>query len=243
MGWGFRRSVKFGPFRLNFSKGGVGASVGVPGNRLTFRADGRVQHTAGLPGTGLRWTETLGGAVSQPRRFAQGLPYHPGRPLVAKPLGLVAWYGLAFLALCVVMACLAAATPSPTTSSTRGASPPAASALLPLLPLAAMIAPIVLYLRGRSRAKERNEAALESYLQTLVGAYGEEVARMMVLGDPWQGATREMIQIMYGPPNDTSTHVHKTMTRETWKYVPLDARRFALRVEFENGACVGWQTA
>jgi hypothetical protein len=73
--------------------------------------------------------------------------------------------------------------------------------------------------------------------------YGEEVAMLMVRGDPWQGATREIAQIMFGRPDDVSTRVHKQTTAEVWKYVPLDARRYALRVEFENGVCVGWQTA
>ena len=41
-------------------------------------------------------------------------------------------------------------------------------------------------------------------------------------------------------PNDVSTKVHKTKTSDTWKYVPLDAKeRYALRIEFENGVCVG----
>jgi hypothetical protein len=48
---------------------------------------------------------------------------------------------------------------------------------------------------------------------------------------------------VYGRPDDVSTHVFKDTTRETWKYVPLDARRYALRIDFENGVCVGWKTA
>ena len=31
-------------------------------------------------------------------------------------------------------------------------------------------------------------------------------------------------------------------TRESWKYVPLDARRYALRVDFENGRCAVFGT-
>lgn len=33
MGFSFRRSSSFGPFRLNFSKSAIGASVGVKGAR------------------------------------------------------------------------------------------------------------------------------------------------------------------------------------------------------------------
>jgi len=35
MGWFFRRSAKFGPFRLNFSKSGIGVSAGIRGARIS----------------------------------------------------------------------------------------------------------------------------------------------------------------------------------------------------------------
>lgn len=35
MGWSYRRSVRFGPFRLNFSKSGIGVSAGVRGARAS----------------------------------------------------------------------------------------------------------------------------------------------------------------------------------------------------------------
>ncbi len=35
MGWGFRKSVKFGPMRVNFSKSGIGVSAGVKGARVS----------------------------------------------------------------------------------------------------------------------------------------------------------------------------------------------------------------
>jgi hypothetical protein len=41
MAWGFRRSAKIGPIRLNFSKGGVGASIGIPGARVGVDSRGR----------------------------------------------------------------------------------------------------------------------------------------------------------------------------------------------------------
>jgi len=65
----------------------------------------------------------------------------------------------------------------------------------------------------------------------------------MVKGDPWQGATQEMVQIMFGQPADVSTRVHKQMTSQTWKYQPIARSRYALKIEFEDGRCVGWQTA
>lgn len=40
MGFSFRKSKKFGPFRLNFSKSGVGASVGIKGARISTGSRG-----------------------------------------------------------------------------------------------------------------------------------------------------------------------------------------------------------
>lgn len=50
MGFYFRRSSRFGPFRLNFSKSGVGASVGVKGARLTLSPKGTTYITVGRGG-------------------------------------------------------------------------------------------------------------------------------------------------------------------------------------------------
>lgn len=53
MGWGLRRSLKLGPLKLNFSKSGVGYSVGVRGFRVGTDAKGRSYSAASIPGTGL----------------------------------------------------------------------------------------------------------------------------------------------------------------------------------------------
>jgi hypothetical protein len=61
MGWSFRKSLRSGPFRLNFSKRGVGVSTGVRGLRAGRSADGRKQVTFSIPGTGIRWQKSVGG--------------------------------------------------------------------------------------------------------------------------------------------------------------------------------------
>ena len=53
MAWNFRRSVKFGPVRLNFSKSGIGTSVGVRGFRVGRDAKGRTYTASSIPGTGI----------------------------------------------------------------------------------------------------------------------------------------------------------------------------------------------
>ncbi|HID0796012.1 TPA: DUF4236 domain-containing protein [Clostridium botulinum] len=58
MGFRFRKSVKIGPFRINFSKSGVGYSVGSKGYRVTKRADGRIQETYSVPESGISYVKT-----------------------------------------------------------------------------------------------------------------------------------------------------------------------------------------
>ena len=70
MGFGYRKSVKMGPFRMTASKSGVSYSVGVKGARVTKRANGRVQTTLSVPGTGLRYTSASGTRKPTARRPA-----------------------------------------------------------------------------------------------------------------------------------------------------------------------------
>jgi cell division septation protein DedD len=53
MAWRFRRSLKFGPLKLNLSKSGLGYSLGVRGLRVGTDAKGRSYTAASIPGTGI----------------------------------------------------------------------------------------------------------------------------------------------------------------------------------------------
>ena len=53
MGFSYRKSKKIGPFRVTASKSGISASVGMKGYRVTRKANGRIQTTASIPGTGI----------------------------------------------------------------------------------------------------------------------------------------------------------------------------------------------
>lgn len=53
MGLRFRKSVKLGGLRINFSKSGIGYSYGVKGLRYTKTANGKDRITASIPGTGI----------------------------------------------------------------------------------------------------------------------------------------------------------------------------------------------
>lgn len=60
MGFRFRKSKSFGPFRVNISKSGIGWSVGGKGFRHTKRADGKTQNTYSIPGTGISYVNVDG---------------------------------------------------------------------------------------------------------------------------------------------------------------------------------------
>ena len=101
MGFRFRKSVKVGGVRVNFSKSGVGYSVGTKGARITKTANGRTRTTASIPGTGISYVSENGKkgnsvSASTPT-ITSGLTYR----LIAVPLVL---FGL-LLGLAVHPAC------------------------------------------------------------------------------------------------------------------------------------------
>lgn len=57
MGFRFRKSISMGPFRVNFSKSGIGWSVGGKGYRYTKKAGGGSRSTYSIPGTGLSYVK------------------------------------------------------------------------------------------------------------------------------------------------------------------------------------------
>lgn len=87
MGFFFRRNASFGPFRLNFSSSGIGASVGVKGARLTMTARGTTYVTVGSQG--FYYRETI--ARKEQRGHAQvGPGTSPDESIrTADPLRLV----------------------------------------------------------------------------------------------------------------------------------------------------------
>lgn len=62
MGFRFRKSFSLGKLvRINVSKSGIGASIGVKGFRIGVGPTGRVRQTVSLPGTGLSWVKESSG--------------------------------------------------------------------------------------------------------------------------------------------------------------------------------------
>lgn len=59
MGLRFRKSINIGPLRINFSKSGIGFSLGVKGFRVSRSAKGKNTATVSLPGTGVSYVQNL----------------------------------------------------------------------------------------------------------------------------------------------------------------------------------------
>lgn len=117
MGFRFRKSVNFGPLRVNLSKSGVGYSVGGKGFRVTKKANGGIRTTASIPGTGISYVKETSGHsranTTQPNQKSK-LPY----ALLAAASGL--W--VVALVLFFITSCDSSKGPSSQASSQPSAS-------------------------------------------------------------------------------------------------------------------------
>jgi hypothetical protein len=87
MGWRWRRSENFGPFRVNASRSGIGTSWGVPGFRIGKNAHGHRYIVLGLPGTGLSWMKYLGGSTKLQNSAPRGTTAASTSPATTPPVG------------------------------------------------------------------------------------------------------------------------------------------------------------
>lgn len=92
MAWFLRKSIRLGPLRLNLSKRGLGASVGVKGLRAGVDASGKPYVAGGRGGIYFRKRIPTGNTAPVP----QALPPRGGS-------GAVAWIVAALLAVIVLL--------------------------------------------------------------------------------------------------------------------------------------------
>lgn len=64
MGWNWRKSINFGPARINLSKKGVGYSIGFRGFRVGQNAKQQQYSQTSIPGTGIYWRKFFGTSLS-----------------------------------------------------------------------------------------------------------------------------------------------------------------------------------
>ena len=74
MGFRFRKSIKIGPFRLNFSGSGIGYSFGRKGARVTKMPNRRTRTTISIPGTGVSYVTECGGKKGNRKGTVGGYP-------------------------------------------------------------------------------------------------------------------------------------------------------------------------
>ncbi|MET8052552.1 DUF4236 domain-containing protein [Streptosporangium sp. NPDC005286] len=68
MGWGYRKSIKIGPFRIDLSPRGVGHGFGNRRFHVARTPDGRKHVTVNLPG-GFHVGRTIGRTVGRSSRY------------------------------------------------------------------------------------------------------------------------------------------------------------------------------
>lgn len=130
MAWRFRRSLKLGPLRLNFSKSGVGTSIGVRGFRVGTDAKGRSYTAASIPGTGL-YNRQYSSSTSKPSAAPSSVDPSSASTPSGKGSGLKIF--LAFVAGGVVFSIVGAMMSS---SPTVTPAPAPAAVSAPLVPVA-----------------------------------------------------------------------------------------------------------
>ena len=124
MAWRFRRSLKLGPLRLNFSKSGIGYSAGVRGFRVGQDAKGRTYTAASIPGTGLYNRQYSG--VSKPIAQSAANPTSaPPQSVTGNGLKLFVAFMLGGVVFSII-----------------GAMMPSSPVVRPVPPPAAVIAPV-----------------------------------------------------------------------------------------------------
>lgn len=108
MGTRFRKSINFGPLRVNISKSGVGYSVGNKYARITHTADGKKRTTLNMPGTGLSYVDesrehgNLKGADWQRQAMENGWT-PPETPEEKDPAGIGGYQKFVLLILAVIV--------------------------------------------------------------------------------------------------------------------------------------------
>lgn len=121
MGFRFRKSVNFGPLRVNLSKSGVGYSVGGKGFRVTKKANGGVRTTASIPGTGISYVKETSGRSRAGTSQYTNQPNPKGK----LPYALLAVAGglwVVFFILFFITSCDSSKEPSSQASSQPSAS-------------------------------------------------------------------------------------------------------------------------
>lgn len=103
-----------------------------------------------------------------------------------------------------------------------------------------VIAVIGIVLLVRYTNKKRREEVERRRAALLAKYHDPQIVDKIMRHVFWQGQSQEQLLDSLGRPADIDQKVMKTKVKETWKYNPMGANRFGLRITIENSVVVGW---
>lgn len=103
-----------------------------------------------------------------------------------------------------------------------------------------LVLTLVIAFKVSERRDKERAAAREARYEGLKARFGADIARNIMDGKYWQGATFEMMRESLGHPEDVKEKVFKAKTSTTHYYRQLSPQRYGLKIHFENGEVVGW---
>lgn len=130
MGFRFRKSVKIAPgVRLNFGKKSTSVSFGTKGARYTVSSTGRKTASVGIPGTGLYYTESVGGTKKRKEHINMAnMNTEPKEAKPQKPFYKKWWFWIAIV--CIIALCSSCTASEDTPKGTLPEAEPGISAVV-----------------------------------------------------------------------------------------------------------------
>ncbi|MCU0431437.1 MAG: hypothetical protein MUF42_15845 [Cytophagaceae bacterium] len=68
----------------------------------------------------------------------------------------------------------------------------------------------------------------------------EELVKRLMNNEFWQGQSKQELEDSLGKPENISTQVLKSKTKEIWKYNEKKKNQYTLKITLENDIVVGW---
>lgn len=94
---------------------------------------------------------------------------------------------------------------------------------------------------NENRKQRRIQAKWDKRYYALMEKYNDHDSVVGVMHRRlWRGMTDEMVRDSIGSPSAIDQEAMKTKLKETWKFFPVSANRFSLKVNLEDDRVVGW---
>lgn len=249
MGWSFRKSFKIGPARLNLSRRGASASVGIPGTGLRFNSRG---------GPSMSKSSGSGCLVAIALVAVAGLLVSDA----GRPLGLVVC-GIIVAVFAVRLARRSKARRAEALAAAQAGAQEHARWMAQQAQCAAeqqqqeqaRLAHERAVYEAQARAAYEAQAAADRAAkdaleaqeaharrwQRLCSTYGDETANKIFQRKLWVGAPVAVVYEMFGQPADSKEKVTAKSRRASLRYFPINARSYALKIDVVENVVTGWE--